>query len=223
VGTWLAPLDASEAARAFGRAWDEYADREALEPLARTALAAGDPSRAEAAARALVAAHPSRPAGHVLLHRALVSQGREDEAWAALEEGATSAPGALEVLEPLAMRAVSRRRFAEARRIIAGVVPRNGTEAATRRVVEARVLRAQGRLLEAAAELEAAAATLPRSSAPLEDLADVLAALGRHDDAIGALRRAAVLSPSRSADFEARIARIETARAERSDAAETTR
>jgi tetratricopeptide (TPR) repeat protein len=213
AGTWLAPVDASEAERAFGRAWDEYGDREALEPLARTALAAADPVRAEQAARALVASAPSRPAGHLLLHRALVALGREDEAWAALEEGAARAPGALEVLEPLAMRAASRRRFAEARRILAGVVPRNAAEAATRRLLEARVLRAQGRLLEAAAELEGAAAALPRSPAPLEDLADLLVALGRHDDAVAALRRAAAISPARSGEYQARIARIEAARA----------
>ncbi|HSN92353.1 MAG TPA: tetratricopeptide repeat protein, partial [Anaeromyxobacteraceae bacterium] len=133
--------------------------------------------------------------------------------------GIARAPGALELLEPLAMRAASRGRFAEARRILASAVPRNSAEAADRRMLEARVLRAQGRLLEAAAELESAAAAQPRSPVPLEALADVLAELGRPDDAVAALRRAAALAPARSGEYEKRIAGIEAMRAAREAAA----
>ncbi|HSN92607.1 MAG TPA: O-antigen ligase family protein, partial [Anaeromyxobacteraceae bacterium] len=85
AGGRLARVDLAGAARAYARAWDEYGDREALEPLARTALSAGDAVLAERAARSLAAAEPSLPGSHRLLHRALLALGREDEAWSALE------------------------------------------------------------------------------------------------------------------------------------------
>jgi predicted Zn-dependent protease len=205
----------SEAVEAYRRAWETYGDRAALEPLARAALGAGDAPGAAEAARTLSELEPHRPAGHLILFRALSSQGHPAEAWAALEAGAALAPGSLELLEPLADRAASEGRYAEARRLLASVVPRNAADAASRLVVEARVLRRQGRLGEAARLLEAAAATGPRSAARQEEYADVLVAMGRYDDAIASLRRAAALPGSEAAVYAEKIRVVEMKAAER--------
>lgn len=67
-------------------------DRAALVTLAAVQLACGKPAAGEASARAALAAASADPEGLYLLGRALVAQGRRDDAAAAFRAAADSAP-----------------------------------------------------------------------------------------------------------------------------------
>ena len=93
------------------------------------------------------------------------------------------------------------------------MVARTPAELATRQVLVAAALSAQGRLGEAIDRARSAAAALPDSPGPLMTVAAYCQQAGRLDDAIAAVERAASLPGQRREDYQPRLDELGQARA----------
>jgi tetratricopeptide (TPR) repeat protein len=208
----------ADAARVLEELRRDYGDPEVLPFLAQEQLAAGQKAEALDTAMAVLQAHPDDARTALVAHRALRGLGRDDDAWALLERFDRSFPGQPEVVQQLVEPLLARRRFSEARRLVATIVPGTSTEMAAREMLTAHVLLAQGRDEEAAGHLELASAS-PGARPALEALAGVLEKLGRPDEAVAALQRAAALPGTPPGAYDAGIAAIRSRKSERARAA----
>jgi tetratricopeptide (TPR) repeat protein len=195
----------AEAREAWRRAWESFRIPGALGRLADATLALGDAEGALALARELQHTDASRPAGYLVASRALDELGDEDAAQRELELGAARAPGDVEVLVTLGVRYLRHGRFSQARFTFEHIVPRERSEEATKHVFMARALEGQGRYAEALREAQDAIDVGPEDLRALETFSRLAALVGRYDEAIDALERAARSPRSEPGAYDARL------------------
>jgi Flp pilus assembly protein TadD len=203
----------ADAALVFRRALERSLDARALAPLAGALLSAGELEEALELARRRTREAPSDPHGWSLVAQALQAEGYDEEAGAALEQGLALNPGSPPLVEALVYRSLAARRTAEARRLADSMLVRTPAELASRQLLVAAALAAQGRLNEAVERARSAAAALPDAPGPLLTLAAYCEQAGRLDDAIAAVERAASLPGQRRGDHQARLDGLQQARA----------
>ncbi len=182
----------ADAARVLEGLWRDYGEEDVVPLLAQARLRAKDDEGALEAARAVLGTQPGDVRATLVAFQALQRLGREDEAWALLEQANRVSPGRPEFVTQLVGPLVKRRRYYEARRLVETIVPETTAEMSARELLTASILIAQGRDEEAAGHLELAASARGARQ-PLELLATVLEKLGRPAEAVAALQRAAAL------------------------------
>ncbi len=215
LGALLEHVRPQDASVAFRRGLDEYGDDRAVLPLARLRARLDDLEEALALARRHSARFKLDPAGYEVAASALFRLGREEDAHAELERGLAAAPGSPVLLRVLAERAMASRRWSEARRIANEIAPRNAAEVAEKHLLAARAVMGQGRVPEAIDLVRSAQAAQPGRADVLMTLAALCEQVGRLDDALDAVRRAAALPGASPAAYAPRIAALEAARTER--------
>jgi O-antigen ligase/Flp pilus assembly protein TadD len=208
----LGPRRPADAATVLRRAWEVYGDLAALRDLAAASLGLGKTDEALELARAYRERRRTEPGGYAIAARALLEQGRHEEAQRELELGVAHVPGSPELLSILAERALGARRFAEARRLVEGMTARAPWEIASKRLFVARILWAQGRMTEAIQEARSAAAIVPADPGALAAVATYCAGAGRLEEAIAALEGAASLSGARPGAYDGELTRLRTLR-----------
>jgi O-antigen ligase len=201
----------AEAQEAWRRAWESFGETAALARLAGAKLALEEHDEALALARRLQEVAPMNAAGYVVAARALDALGREDEAQPELELGVARLPGNAEVLAPLGARHLAHRRFSQAKAAFDAIVAREGPTQARKRILVARALEGQGRVQEALREAQVARDIAPRDLLALETFARLAAAMGRFDEAIGALEVAAGSPGATPGAYEERLAKLHAA------------
>jgi tetratricopeptide (TPR) repeat protein len=159
--------------------------------LASLALEDERPRDAIEAGRAAVHAAPVWWAPQLLLARAFTARGLEFDANRAVEAAAHDGDLACPVIEALRRRAQDRRALDDETRLESALIACGGN-------VEARVerMRARGDLPGARAALEAALRLDPERDDLVADLAVVLSAEGRHNDALAELTRLVARDPN---------------------------
>lgn len=199
----------------FRRLLEEFEDDRALLPLARIHARLGEAEDAISLARQYSARHTADPAGYEVAATSLFRLGRDDEGRAELARGLAGSPGDPFLLRVSAERAMAARRWAEARRLADEVAPRNASELADKHLLAARALAGQGRLAEAIDRLRSALAARPERADVLLTLAGYCEQVGKLDEALDAVRRAAALPGAPVGAYTSRIAELETKRAAR--------
>jgi tetratricopeptide (TPR) repeat protein len=208
----LAPERPADAAAVLGRAWTEFGELPALRWHASLALQLGDAEGALALAAAFRERQPLDPAGWTVAAAALDRLGRPDEAQRMLEDALARIPGSPAVLVPLAQRALARRLYSEARRLVESMSARTPPELAGKRLQVASILWAQGRYGEALEQARSAAGAVPDDPGPRTVVSSYAAAMGRYDEAIAALEGAAALPRAAAGAYEKRLAELREAR-----------
>jgi hypothetical protein len=208
----LGPRRPADAASVLRRAWEQYGDLAALRDLAAVSLGLGKTDEALELARAYRERRRTEAAGYAIAARALLAQGRDEEAQRELELGVAHVPGSPELLSMLAGKALGARRFAEARRLVESMAARAPWEVASKRLFVARILWGQGRMTEAIQETRSAAAIVPGDPGALAAVATYCAGAGRYDEAIAALEGAAALPAARPGAYDAELARLRALR-----------
>ncbi len=208
------PFDAE---RVLRRAWEEYADLDALRGLAWASLAIGETAPALDLARLYQRRRPTDPSGYVAAATALMRLERGDEARQELELGLSRIPGSPQLVTPLAERLLAARRYGEARRLAESMAARTGHEVASKRAFVARLLWAQGRYAEAIQEARSARDASPGDPGPRLMLASLCADAGRYDEAIAAVEGAAALPTVAPGAYASRLAELRAARQARID------
>jgi tetratricopeptide (TPR) repeat protein/O-antigen ligase len=196
----------SDAAEVLQRLMDDDLDARALVSLARVRLQLQQFEEALALAHRVMEASPGDAQGYLVSYSSLLGLGRVPEAEQVLLEGSRMRPGNAELLTVLSQRAIQSRRYTEAKRLAEQIVPRSAVEASHRELLVANALTAQGRIPEAIARAQAAASEQPQNPEPLLVLGGLFRALGRYDEAIDVLERAAKLPGADSARCQDQIA-----------------
>jgi tetratricopeptide (TPR) repeat protein len=212
LGSLLAATRPADAELVLRRAWEEYRDLGALAGLASTRLALGEAEDALALARELQQLRPHATAGYLVAASALSKLGRDEEAKRELELGAARVPGSAEILAPLVHRALTGRRFAEARRLAETIAARSPGEVAAKRIFVAQVLQAEGRTGEAIQQARSARDAVPTDPSTHLFVADLCASAGRYEEAIAETEAAANLPGVPPARYAERLSQLRAAR-----------
>jgi tetratricopeptide (TPR) repeat protein len=153
----------------------------------------GRSDEAVAAYQASLRIDPAQPAALHNLANVLVQVRRFDEAVARLREAAALDPESAAIHQGLGDALLRAGRIDDAIAVYREALGRHPKEEAGIRNNLAFALRQAGRLGEALAELEQAAQLMPGSAMIQRNLGSLLAAMGRHEDAVASYRRAIAL------------------------------
>jgi tetratricopeptide (TPR) repeat protein len=205
----------AEAAEAWRRAWESFGEVGALGPLAAARLELGEYEEALRLARLLQGVSQRSSPGYVVAAKSLAALGREAEAVAEMELGASRLPGDPAVLVPLGIHHLEQRRFAQARGLFDKIVAVGSAAEARKRLLIARALEGQGRYLEALREVRIARDLAPTQPHVLDVFVRLAEAVGRYDEAIDALEIASRSPGAAAKDLESRIARLREKQHER--------
>ncbi|HYD53950.1 MAG TPA: O-antigen ligase family protein [Gemmatimonadaceae bacterium] len=196
---------AHDAQLVLTRLWEEFTDNRAVLPLARVALRNGDLDTAVRAARQRLAAAPSDLEAYRIAGSALASRGDIAAAREELERGLAVVPGAVRLIDLQVAWDIKERRFGDARRRTNRIVPRTPSDIAARHVLRATILSAQSRAPEALLELEGALVATPDDPWLWMYVAQLRSSVGRAQEAIAALERAAALPGSPKDEIATRL------------------
>jgi tetratricopeptide (TPR) repeat protein/O-antigen ligase len=203
----------------YTRAWEELGEPQALLALSELAYQLKDFATSEALARRHQVILPNHPGGYAVAAATLLEQGKRPEADEQFRLGMTRAPGRVQVLGPYAAMLTQDRRFVEARKMLAMVIPPNPADAARLRLAVADTYRAEGKMTQAIEEARAASAIAPTEPSVHESLANLCESAKRYDEAIAALERAATLAGPQRARFDKKLATLRLQREESVDRA----
>jgi hypothetical protein len=217
LASLLAAERPADAAKVLRRAWDEYSDLSALRWLSSLTLQLGDAEGTLSLAARFRERQPLDSTGWVVGAAALDRLGRPDEAQRLLEAGLARVPGSPANLGQLAQRAMQRRLFSEARRLVESMTARTPPEIAGKRLQVASILWAQGRYGEALDQARSAAGAAPADAGPRMAVSNYAAAMGRYDEAIAALEGAAALPGVKPGTYDRRLVELRASRQQHLD------
>ncbi len=208
LGAALAGERPSDAQLVLTRSWEEFADHRATLPLAQVALRNGDLETALRVARERVAAVPRDLEAYRIAASALAAQGDLAAARQEVDRGLAALPGAARLVEFHVAWDIKDKRYGEARRRTNAIVPATPADVAARHVLRATILHAQSRTPEAILELEGALVATPNDARLWMYVAQLRAQVGRTQEAIAALERAAALPGSPAKEIASRLGRL---------------
>jgi tetratricopeptide (TPR) repeat protein len=200
--------DAQDAVEAYRQCWELFEDVQALSRLTRRILDV-EPQRALEFARLLQRKSPNDATGYLVAASVLVKDGQGEFASAELEAAAKHLPGDAQILIPLARILADRANFGEARAALERIAVRSSRELHDKHLYIGSMLEQAGQLADAIQQYGAAHRTLPTDPRSLDGLARIAARLGRNDEALGYLRRAASLPGVDKGLYEKRIERVQ--------------
>jgi len=198
----------ADAASVFERAWKDYGDPTALIRLGDVGVWLGHNEEALGWSQQLRRRQPQAGYSYRVTSAALFKLGKLEAAQNELVLGAAKLPGSATVLIPLAELLIQQRHFAEARRALAQVIPRERPVAVRVHQLTSETLRAEGRLPEAIAQMQAASEIDPANATLRERLSELFTEAGMFSDAISTLEHTAALPGAPSGGYRQRISEL---------------